>query len=309
MTVARSLTVVALLALSGAATTRADQPAKPAAKVSYAKDVLPLFQQHCIGCHQPARPQGGYVMTSRERMLEPGTSGETGVVPGKPEESKLFTQLLPEGKKPPKMPKNKPPFTAQQLELVKNWIAQGALDDSPPSTSAKIDEKHPPVYVLPPVIPSIDYSPDGHMLAVAGYHEVLVYNCDGSTLVTRLVGLSERVQSVAFSPDGKRLAVAAGSPARFGEIQIWDVAKKKLLLSHMVTGDTLYGVSWSPDGKLVGFGCSDKTLRAIEAATGKQVLYQGAHTDWVLGSVFSRDGDYLVSISRDMTIKLTEVAT
>ena len=44
-------------------------------------------------------------------------------------------------------------------------------------------------------------------------------------------------------------ASGSGNPARMGEIQIWDVAKKKLLLSHSITGDTLYGVSWSPDGK------------------------------------------------------------
>ena len=46
--------------------------------------------------------------------------------------------------------------------------------------------------------------------------------------------------------------------------------------------DTVYGVSWSPDGKLVAFGCPDNTVRAIDAATGKQVLQQGSHNDWVL---------------------------
>ena len=35
---------------------------------------------------------------------------------------------------------------------------------------------------------------------------------------------------------------------RLGEIQIWDVAKKTLVLSVPMTYDTLYGVSWSPDG-------------------------------------------------------------
>jgi WD40 repeat protein len=50
-------------------------------------------------------------------------------------------------------------------------------------------------------------------------------------------------------------------------------------------------------------------LRAIDAKTGKQVLYQGAHDDWVLDTVFSIDGSHLVSVSRDMSMKLTEVAT
>jgi WD40 repeat protein len=169
--------------------------------------------------------------------------------------------------------------------------------------------EHPPTYLLPPVITSLAYSPDGKILAVAGRHEVLLHKADGSGLVARLVGQAERVQSIAFSPDGKYLAMAGGSPALFGELQIWDIEKKKLKLSLSVTFDTLYGVSWSHDGSKVAFGCADNTVRAIEVASGKQILYQGAHNDWVLGTVFSADSEHLVSVSRDMTVKLTHVPT
>src|SRR5262249_50862697 len=131
----------------------------------------------------------------------------------------------------------------------------------------------------------------------------------GDSLVGRLVGLSERVQSLAFAPDGKLLAVAGGSPGRFGEVQVWDVARRKLKLSVPVTFDTLYRVSLSHDGTKIAFGCADTTLRAIDAATGQQVLFQGAHSDWVLGTTFSRDSTYLVSISRDRSMKLTRVDT
>src|SRR5581483_7579761 len=95
----------------------------------------------------------------------------------------------------------------------------------------------------------------------------------------------------------------------FGEVQIWDVAKRRLRHSLSFTFDTLYGASWSPDGSKVAFGCADNTLRAIDAETGKQVLFQGAHNDWVLDTVFSVEGTHLVSVSRDRSMKLTEVAT
>ena len=85
--------------------------------------------------------------------------------------------------------------------------------------------------------------------------------------------------------------------------------KEKLLVSVPVTFDTLYGVSWSPDGKTIAFGCSDNTVRAVDSLTGKQVLQMGTHSDWVLGTVFSQDGLHLVSVGRDMSMKLTEVAT
>ena len=60
---------------------------------------------------------------------------------------------------------------------------------------------------------------------------------------------------------------------------------------------------------MVSFGCPDNTVRAIEAETGKQVVFNGAHSDWVLDTAFSTKSDFLVSVSRDMSMKLTEVAT
>jgi WD40 repeat protein/mono/diheme cytochrome c family protein len=281
----------------------------PTAKVSYFKDVRPILQQHCQGCHQPAKAQGGYVMTDHAGLLSKGDGDKPGVVPGKPEASFLLDEIrVTNGKA--EMPKNGAPLKPEQYQIIEAWIKQGAVDDTPESAKAKaIDAEHPPVYLSPPVITSLAFSPDGELLAVTGYHEILIYTADGSKLVARLVGLSERVQSVAFSPDGKWLAASAGDPGRFGEIQIWDVAKRRLKISVPITFDTVYGVSWSPDGKKVAFGCSDNTVRAIAPDTGQQVLQMGTHSDWVLGTVFSRDGEHLVSVSRDMSAKLTEVPT
>ena len=40
---------------------------------------------------------------------------------------------------------------------------------------------------------------------------------------------------------------------------------------------------------------------------GKQVFFNGAHSDWALDTVFSVDGSQLVSVGRDMTTKLYAV--
>lgn len=310
MTVVRYLVLTSCVFILFGSTALADEPAKtPVGPVSYHRDIRPIFQQNCQGCHQPARPQGGYVMTSYANLLKSGDGEKPPVVPGKPADSALLNQITPKKDDKAEMPKGKPPLAPKEIALVRKWIEEGAKDDTPPSSAQVIDAEHPPHYAAAPVVTSLAYSKDGTLLAVAGYHEVLLHKADGSELVARLVGLSERVQSLAFSPDGKWLAVAGGTPGLFGEIQVWDVARKKLRLSQTVTFDTLYGVSWSPDGQKIAFGCPDNSVRAIDAESGHEVLYQKAHTDWVLGTVFSKDGRFLVSVSRDRSTRLTEVAT
>jgi mono/diheme cytochrome c family protein len=282
---------------------------KEAGHVSYYREVRRIFQQYCQGCHQPAKPLGGYVMTEHSDLFKKADQEKPGVVPGRPDQSFLVSQIEHRPGQKANMPKNKDPLATAEVALIKKWIAEGAKDDTPKNARELVDAAHPPVYLLPPVIPAIDFSPDGKLLAVAGFHEVLLHHGDGSGLIGRLVGLSERVQSLAFSPDGSLLAVAGGSPGRFGEIQVWNVASRKLKLSLPTTFDTVYGVSWSHDGSKIAYGCADNTLRAIDSSSGKQLLFQGAHNDWVLGTVFSKDSSYLVSISRDRSVKLTEVAT
>ncbi len=282
--------------------------AAPTGEVSYHRDVLPILQANCHGCHQPAKASGALEMTSFKNLLASGESGTPSVVPGKPDESYFVEQITPADGEAA-MPQGKKPLEESQIALIRRWIEQGAHDDTPPATAPPIDAAHPPVYSGPPVIASIDWSPDGTLLAVAGFHEVLLHKADGTGLVARLVGMSERIESVRFSPDGAKLAVTGGKPARVGEVQIWNVADRTLLHSIPVTHDSVFGASWSPDGKRLAFGCTDSSVRTIDTETGEQVLYQSAHDDWVLDTVFSVDGTHLASVGRDMAAKLIEVAT
>ena len=299
-----------LLSIFSGEVAAADIDKQPGHKaISYYNDIRPIFQQNCQGCHQPAKAGGNYIMTSYAELLKKGDRDKFGIVPGKPEASFLVELIqIVNGKC--EMPRGKDPLPTHQIKLITDWVIQGAQDDTPISARRSlIDESHPPQYHSQPVITAISFSPDGQYLAISGYHEILLFDSQGERLLARLVGLSERIQSLAFSPDGKTLAVSGGDPSLFGEVQFWDVAKRKLRLSVPVSYDTVYGVSWSPDSSKVAFGCADNTTRAIDAVTGKQVLFQGAHSDWVMGTSFSTDGEHLVSISRDRSVKLTEVLT
>ena len=299
-----------MFAASAQAQTPPADSAKDASldKVSYARSVEPLLRDKCQGCHQPAKPQGKYEMTSFARLVAGGESGAAAVVAGKPDESYLVELIsVHDGKA--QMPKKGEPLAASEIELIRKWISQGAVDDRSAVAGPLYSPERPPRYDQPPVITSVAFSPNGKWLAISGFHEVLLVAASNWQLSKRLIGLSERVESVAFSADSTRLAVTGGSPGRMGEVQVWDVDNAKLLLSHQVTFDTIYGGAFSPDGKLIAFGCSDNTVRAIDSESGQQKLFSGAHEDWVRSCVFTPDGSHLISGGRDMTVKLVEVAT
>src|SRR5262245_53382875 len=84
-----------LLALPAIAPAAEPEKKEPAGPVSYYRDVRRLFQQHCQGCHQPAKPQGGYIMTSHADLLKAGDRGTPGVIPGQPDKSLLVEQIVP----------------------------------------------------------------------------------------------------------------------------------------------------------------------------------------------------------------------
>jgi len=296
-----------LTAFTAASTDDLPKSTDPAA-ISYYKDIRPIFQARCHGCHQPAKPKGRFIMTRFDRLLAGGEGGEAAIVPSDPDSSLLLEMITPvDGEF--EMPRKGDSLSTTEIDLIRRWIAAGAWDDTPVKARQKIDSAHPPSYDTPPMVTALAYSADGKYLAVSGYHEVLIHDLADSSIAARLIGLSARIESITFSPDGKKLAVTGGLPARMGEVQVWDTEKWQLKLSVPVTFDTIYGASWSPDSKLIAFGCGDNTLRAIDAGSGEEVLFSRASSDWTLDTIFSGDGNYLISVGRDMTAKLTEVKT
>lgn len=296
-----------------------DSDSEPSEKISFATQVRPLLAANCFGCHQGKIDRGKYVMTNFTGMLAGGESGEPAIVPGKPQESRLIAVCTSQDGTA-EMPPNAEPLSSKDLEIISQWIKEGALNDYSKPTS-NFSNESPPVYSRLPMVTTLDFSPDGTLLAVSGFHEVLLIkvasNWDKADteqpilgeITKRLIGLSSRIDGLKFSPDGKHLAVCGGNPGEHGEIQVWNVETGDLTLSKTLSFDTLYGVNWSPDGTTISFGCTDTTLRTINATTGEQQLFQGAHDDWVRDTVFSKDGTKLVSVGRDMSCKLTDVAT
>lgn len=270
--------------------------------VSYFRDIRPILNSNCNACHKPEKNKGELDMTSFASLMKGGKHGPA-VVVGDPHKSKLIEMISGDD---PDMPKDGDPLKKEQIALVEQWIKQGARDDTPAAGTSIV---RTPVYTVPPIVSAMAYSPDGSILAISGYHEILLHKSNGSGLIAQLIGESPRIESLAFSKDGKQLAACGGSAAEFGQVQIWDVATHRALKTFNISSDELYGLSFSPDGKTVAFGGADKVVHRLDVASGKELLDFKAHADWVLATQFTHDGKQLVSASRDREMKLIDLET
>lgn len=91
--------------------------------IDYRKDVQPVFQKNCVGCHQGNTAPAELHLDSPEGVLRGGTSGKV-VIPGDAEKSLLILRIADENGNNRMPPGGQ--LSAEQILLVKAWINQGA---------------------------------------------------------------------------------------------------------------------------------------------------------------------------------------
>ncbi len=93
--------------------------------VSFVKQIAPLINSKCASCHDE-KAAGKLRLDSYAAMKEGGKSGVLLAI-GQPQRSLIMARLT--GQVAPRMPKDGAPLTREELELVGNWIKQGAKFD------------------------------------------------------------------------------------------------------------------------------------------------------------------------------------
>ena len=126
-----------LLALAGAAIVFG-------AQADFTRDVAPLLQSRCIGCHGAQQQMGGLRLDSREAALLGGYSGPA-IQPGKSVES-ILIQMVSSVDPKRFMPLSGPRLTSSQVAALRLWIDQGAAWPAPSATKGQAS---PPVLSKP----------------------------------------------------------------------------------------------------------------------------------------------------------------
>lgn len=116
------------------------------------------------------------------------------------------------------------------------------------------------------------------------------------------------VLSVAFSPEpiGQAL-IAAGTGS--GDIRLWRAGDSMPLATFAGHTDWVWGLAFSPSGRLLASGSSDQTIRLWDVSSGKHMFILRGHSNRVRSVTFSHDGRLLASASEDGTVGLWDVSS
>jgi len=101
----------------------ATQAASQGTTVSFTNDILPIFNSRCANCHGGNRTEEGLVLLTYADVLKGSDNGPV-IIAGNADASFLVDQLVNQ-----EMPKRGPKLTPPQIQLIIDWINQGALDN------------------------------------------------------------------------------------------------------------------------------------------------------------------------------------
>ncbi|MDZ4753070.1 MAG: DUF1549 domain-containing protein [Phycisphaerae bacterium] len=103
------------------------QDARAPVRVDFNRDIRPIVNRSCIGCHGGVRQAGGFSMLFREDALKPGQSGRLAIVPGSPAKSELIRRVTLPAEHVEHMPKRGVTLSDQEQSLFRRWIEEGAV--------------------------------------------------------------------------------------------------------------------------------------------------------------------------------------
>ncbi|MFO0912136.1 MAG: c-type cytochrome domain-containing protein [Pirellulales bacterium] len=332
LTLATQLVTVLLVATSHNPVRGADD----ASTIDFARDVQPVLNRYCAGCHGPNTTEGELRLDSLAGIQAGGEHGP--ILRPKDADGSKMIQLISGTREPKMPPAEEPQPDAASIALLKRWIDAGAQGPSPdsPSTSPPSDEAgrqatgpstgSAHTVARPSAITALAVDSAGQRWARGEVGRVVITGLNetegtGQALAgekspssqTELVlsGLPGKVTGLGWLDGGRQLVVAAGWAGSPGEVTRWDLTPSPPRQTARWTdhADAVYALSISRDGEWLATAGYDRKIvvRRLSDATAHHVLE--GHNGAIFDLDFSPDGRVLSSASADATVKVWNVAT
>jgi mono/diheme cytochrome c family protein len=123
------LAIVAFPSVQSGAEQRRRDPATAGAAIDFNRQIRPLLSENCFACHGPDenKRKAKLRLDTKQGAFAPLRDGGFAIVPGKPGESRLIERIAAEedARRMPPVKSGKR-LTAPQIDLLRQWIAQGA---------------------------------------------------------------------------------------------------------------------------------------------------------------------------------------
>ncbi len=266
----------------------------PKEKVTYQDNVVSIFRNRCGSCHNPDKQKGGLNLDNYGSAMQGGGSGKV-IEPGDADSSTLF--LVISHKEEPKMPPNSPKIPDAEIEVIRKWIAGGALENSGSkavaSTKPKFEFKLDPASLgkpsgtpampenlatepfvpgaQPSAVVAMAASPWAPLIAVAGHKQVLLYRSTDFHLMGVLPFPEGAIYVLKFSRNGDLLLAGGGRGGQSGIAVAWDVKKGTRVFEVGKEYDVVLAADLSPDHGQVVVGGPSKVVRVYNTSDGSLV--------------------------------------
>ncbi len=328
----RSISRVLKIAALGALGLPVAQAHAADEKINYQEHVLPILRNSCLNCHNPDKKKAGLDLTTYAGSLAGSDNGPV-INPGDPSGSKFYKVTT--HAEEPEMPPKRDKLPDKELEILRKWIASGALETANGKPAVALRPKvdltlttvgigrpagpvaMPKGLAAEPVtrtaragsLPALGADLWAPVVAVGGQRQVMLYNTQTLELLGVLAFPEGLPQTLRFSRGGSLLMAAGGQGALSGRVVLFDVASGNRVTEIGDEFDTVLAADISPDQSMVALGGPGRIVKAYTVSDGKLAFSIKKHTDWVTAIAFSPDGNLLATADRAGGIAVWEART
>ena len=297
-------------------------------KVTYEDDVMPIFRDNCLKCHNPDKLKGDLDLTSFSSAVKGGGSGAT-LNAGDPDGSQLFKSITHADE--PSMPPNAR-LTDRDIATIRRWIEGGllqgagskalaankpAVDLSLKSSSIGKPEGPPPMpgglaiepvvrAARPTALSALASSPWAPVVALGSAKQIVLHDSRELDFLGVLPFPEGAVCDLKFSRNGKLLLASGGRGGHSGVVAVWDITTGQRVVTVGDQFDSVLAADISADQKRIALGGPDRVLKVYLTHDGSLERRIKKHTEWVTAIEFSPNGKYLASGDRNGGLVLWE---